>query len=431
MADDLRHDDPADAGFAASLPGELRAASAAFPGPSADLAARGHARGLQMRRTRRIRMGVSAAALACVAGLGFTYATGAFERGASELPAGPATPTPTLDGAAPAARVTAAEVLAVLKSLLPSGGSFTEEHSAGTGEWVDIGPQVLPGPFASVMYNDGMGRRSEVRLAVTAGGKVSGECPSAALAPDSRCTPTLLENGDKLVGISGHTHPDRPDGQKQWTARLVRPDGVAVSVDAFGGGAADKTASAADPVVSVAELTALVRSPRWAPAAAAAKAYPQTREGEPSRDVSADAIIRQFKSIIPGGVTVTEESGQGGYATLIADDGKGRSLVTITVQRDMAEALDGYMNCGRPDLAMASCTAATLPDRSRLLLVRRPSDDGQATVWQAELLTADGLRVIVSTDNAGRMPSPIRRNGPIYTLEQLQAIVTDTRWTKI
>lgn len=135
-------------------------------------------------------------------------------------------------------------------------------------------------------------------------------------------------------------------------------------------------------------------------------------------------LMPTFLKLLPKGLPVVEQnpSGEGEYAYVVVDDGKGRSLVQINVQRDMRDVTgDLYSD------------ATTLPDGTLLATSQQPGEKGGAGVvqWTADTMRPDGMRVVVSAFNSGDQASAATRSEPALTIEQLTALATSPEWLKL
>ncbi|MGW0660208.1 hypothetical protein [Streptodolium elevatio] len=419
--------DEGDSTFERGLPGALRAASDDFPAPSADLVGRGHRRGRGLRRTRNLRIGVAATVLTAAV-LGGTYAVvGTVGDGgeptslAAPVPSAPALASDPASAEVPP--VDGATMLANLKSLLPPGGSFSEENSRGTAREPGA---PYGGGSAGLIYRNADGT-SGVGVSVARGGG-GGVCPPIQVAPHSECASETLPDGSTLVGSKSFTYPSKNTGQKYWYAVMTYPNGVSVSVGVYGGGGEKATTSPVAPILSIDQIKAAAKSGTWAAAVASVASQTPVPQAPPA-GASGDDILALLRTFAPQGAAVTNEFGQTGHASMLVDDGKGKSAVGINVQRNMTQALAGLFSCGGLGEGSISCTQRTLGDGSELLLIKRPSEKGgSAQVWTADLLRPDGRRVVVSAiDSVSEAASPTR-SAPALSLPQLEAVVTDARW---
>ncbi|GFN04909.1 hypothetical protein Smic_34650 [Streptomyces microflavus] len=130
-----------------------------------------------------------------------------------------------------------------------------------------------------------------------------------------------------------------------------------------------------------------------------------------------------FLKLLPEGLTVSDRTdSQDGFASVVVDDGRGRTLVQINVQPDMGGVADELYG-----------DATTLPDGTLLATTQQPGEKGGAGVvwWTADTMRPDGLRVVVSAFNSGAQSTPATRPEPALTMEQLTAVATSPEWLKL
>jgi hypothetical protein len=425
MPEHPRYDEDESA-LARDLPGALRAASDVFPGPRPDLVGRGHTRGRRLRRNRRIRLAVAGTALAAVAMSGVYVVAGLGDDAKRQTASSPtqssAASGPT--ASAPIPTVSAEQMLATLKSLLPQGGTFSDERSRGT-EPATVKP--VEGAFASLVYRNGAGASSGIDVSIGRS-TGTGQCLPRQVRPYDQCTATPLPDGSTLVTTKGFTYPSSDKGQKMWTAELVRPDGIAVEVHAYGGGGEKGSTSTAEPVLTTAQLEEIAKSPAWAPVAASAAGATAPQQPQ-ERGPAGDKVVALLKSFLPQGTTVSDESAGVGHASFVADDGHGESSVGVTVQSNMTKALAPVFTCDQHGAQALSCDLETLSGGAKLMLLKEKSEKGgDAVRWTADLLRPDGSRVVVSSINSYAEAAAPTRSAPVLDLAQLKAIATDARW---
>ncbi|MEV3896895.1 hypothetical protein OG333_16010 [Streptomyces anulatus] len=190
-------------------------------------------------------------------------------------------------------------------------------------------------------------------------------------------------------------------------------------------GPAAPTAATFAPT-SVAESRPAPPSP--APAASAAK--DTGKPSAPAKDTGAQApvldytlLMPTFRALLPEGLSVGEETDTGGeFASVVVDDGEGRSLVQINVQADMRDVADDLYG-----------EATTLPDGTLLATSKEPGEKGGAGVvqWTADTMRPDGMRVVVSAFNSGAQSTPATRPEPALTMDQLVALATGPQWLEL
>ncbi|MDX3506143.1 hypothetical protein PV689_29895 [Streptomyces sp. ATCC51928] len=196
-------------------------------------------------------------------------------------------------------------------------------------------------------------------------------------------------------------------------------------------------AAAPTPTAAPTDAATADPSPSDAPAATSAVTG-GSRTGEPSPDPASrgthDAgvpappldhtlLMPTFRALLPEGLTVSDETDSGGeFASVVVDDGEGRSLVQINVQPDMRDVADDLYR-----------DATTRPDGTLLATSKTPGEKGGAGVvmWTADSMRPDGLRVVVSAFNSGEQSSPATRPEPALTMDRLIALVLSPEWPKL
>ncbi|MFF8966588.1 hypothetical protein ACF1BK_27995 [Streptomyces globisporus] len=145
--------------------------------------------------------------------------------------------------------------------------------------------------------------------------------------------------------------------------------------------------------------------------------------GEPAPPLDYAALMPTFRALLPEGLTVTDVTDSGGeFASVVVNDGKGRSLVQINVQQDMRDVAGQLYG-----------DATTLPDGTLLATSKKPGEKGGAGVvmWTADSMRPDGMRVVVSAFNSGEQSSAATRKAPALTMDQLTALVISPEWPKL
>ncbi|MFF8275238.1 hypothetical protein ACF05T_03825 [Streptomyces lateritius] len=400
-----------------------------------ELVAGGMSRG-RRRLARRRAVAVTGSVLAfAVVGVGGVYGgdllgsgSGGGTKGSSV--AGPA-PTEgrgesATDKAAPGAegpreaQIPVKKMAAVLKANTPAGNwSITDENGKGH--------------HVSAVYDDGKGPAA-VSVGLYRAGESSeaGEgqvtCPDKTFVPHDACTSEKLPNGDRLMVFQGYEYPDRREDTKNWRAVLLTRDGFLVDASEYNA-AAQKGApvSRTDPPFSPAQLKTLVTAGGWRPLfkQLAVDKPVQAKPGSdtaPPAEPDGAAVQGTLRSLLPKGLTVVSKGGDGQFAYVVVDDGKGKSFVQINVQNGMGDVAGELFGSG----------ATMLPD-GRLVKVRQQAGEkGGAGVvwWTADTLTKDGFRVVVSAFNTGAQHEDATRAEPALTTAQLKEIALSDKWEK-
>lgn len=403
--------------FEERLGGALHQAGGTYETDRRALVTAGEARGhrLLLRRRAAVVGGVASVALM---GLGGTLLLpGSGGDGQRSVATGAKTPVAS---ATPKASYTGDQLIGILEKLLPRG-EFGSAQARGTDD-------KLP-PYAHVVYNDGKGKAA---IAVGFNRVLPGSeqarqtiaCPDKTLTLYDSCAVTRLSDGSALKIFQGYEYPDRRADTKLWTADLVTPKGQQVSVSEWNA-AAEKGAavSRAEPPLSTARLKTLATAGAWLDVVDAIPVDPRAPTAAPSQPEGIDggAVTSTLVSLLPKGVKVVAKSGpDSGYAYVVLDDGKGRSLVQINVQPDMSDVKDQLFGAG----------AETLADGTKVVTHKKPGEKGGADVvmWTADTIRTDGFRVVVSAFNSGSQVTAATRAAPVLTLKQLRAIALSAKW---
>ncbi|MFE5326904.1 hypothetical protein ACFRCG_11000 [Embleya sp. NPDC056575] len=429
-----------DPDFEQALPEALNAVVDTFPAYDPEVIARGVARGKRIRRTRRIRIGAAACAMAVtVVGVGVVL-----DR-ALETDASAASRRTLPDGEMPSAGpVTGNQMIAVLESLLPAKGKISEVSGGGSQPTPQDPPLISRNPFAQLVYTDS-GGSTGVRVMLA---RPAPDSPESRIAdcgavdgrrPYDECTTRRQPDGSKLSVAKTVNGMSGAPGQRHWRVVLDRPDGGRVSLDAFSGGARDQWTGdnpdgvgvGRDPRLTLDQLTGIATDARWV----------RGIDALPTPD---RRMLGVLQSVLPAGTDVTAkgESGQG--ATVVIRDGKGLTNLSASV-RMTAGPLE---SCA----GIADCRTKTLPDGSTTFAARQPVGNGppEFVQWRVAIRHPDGRTVQVDAGNTAgpglvlinsddypglvfqgsfskNKPSRVE---PALTLDQLEAMAADPRWTR-
>lgn len=321
------------------------------------------------------------------------------------------------------ATIPVSELAAVLKANTPAG------------EWQIDNPE---GSGQSVLgvYDDGKGKAAvSVGLFRAGPGKEAGvdqvTCPSKVAVPFDSCTTERLAGGERLMVFQGYEYPDKRVLTKNWRAVLLTKDGFLIDASEYNAPSEkDSEISRLNPPLDPAQLKALVTADGWRPLLKQIPEFPAKRlspsasqAAAPPAEPSGAAVQATLRSLLPKGqgLKVVDKGGDGEYGYLVVDDGKGRSLVQINVQRDMNDV--------RGDL-FGSGDVTTLPDGTVVKLTKQPGEKGGEGVvwWSADTMGKDGFRVVVSAFNAGTQHEAATRAEPALTTEQLKTIALSPKW---
>ncbi|MET8771655.1 hypothetical protein [Streptomyces sp. NPDC004658] len=404
-----------------------------FPPHSADLVRRSITRGRRMRLVRAVQVAAATAAFTVVAAGGVLVGTDAFGGGSGtpgrSTAGGPAHSTVRSPSRAPAS-VSAEEMIRTLKSLLPPGGTV----SAASGRGSEAGGAAV-WPAAKLTYSTAAGTSGiDITVArldpgASADQADQGGCLPVEVRPYDRCTTRKLPGGAVLTTTKSFTYPSGDTGQKRWYVVFTTPGGAQLTVQEFGGGGEKGSADGADPLLSIAQLTSIVRSPAWSKAIAALP----SPQGASSAGASAAVervpgarMTRVLTSHLPRGGTTSDLNAGDGLVQLVHDDGRGKNMVEVDAQYDMTVALAGHMGCAG---VSGQCEATTLADGTKVKKVKGTSEKGgSAVVWLVDTLRPDGRRVAVREVNSYAESAPVTRPRPELGMDELLAIALDKRF---
>ncbi|MFV0133937.1 hypothetical protein ACLGIH_11975 [Streptomyces sp. HMX87] len=423
-----QHGHQHDGAFEDRLATALRAAGDGFDADRTALAAAGRARGRRLRLRRRAAVLGGAAGIAAV-GVGgalLVVPGEAPDARTSSTAASSAIPSavPSSPSATPASEeFTGDDLLRTLKGLLPPG-EFSQEEARGTAE-------RLP-PSVRLVYDDGDGAAA-LGLSfgrVEPGSSAAREttrCPDEVFVPHDSCTTSRLPDGSVLMLFQGYEYPDRRVDTKRWAAELVTAEGGHVSMSEWNAPAEKgEPVSRPEPPLSREQLKEVVTAEVWRTVVDALPEPPK-----PSATTSAPpqapgtSVGETLAGLLPEDVKVVGEGGQeSGYAYVVVDDGKGRSLVQVNVQHGMDDVADQLYGSGE-----------TLPDGTRVATRQGAGDDRVAGVlmWTVDTMRpgAGGFRVVISAFNNGAAHAEPSRATPALTMKELREIALSPEWDKL
>ncbi|MDX2704686.1 hypothetical protein PV350_17675 [Streptomyces sp. PA03-6a] len=408
--------------FEDDLGAALRSTGDSFSTDNRALVAAGLAQG---RSARRRRTAAVAGTVAAVAAVGVTAALVAPGGSAGDTgPSAPSGPQAT-HGSAEDFGATPEEkkLLRLFGGLLPKGG-FLSGRAVGPQD----DPRARPSSFAEVVWDDGHGASTisvGLDLADQSGQDLT-ECPDLALMKQgTTCRRSELPDRSVLVVIKTWEYQDEREGPENWQAILTTPDGRRIWANEWNAPEEKaKETSRDDPPLDVAQLTALVRAPRWNSvfdAFPASSGAPSGASG--SVEPRGTEILKRLKAVMPAGLKITAPVGEDGYAHITVDDGHGPTLVEVNVQH-WAEEDFGDLQFSDPQ---------TLPDGTKVQTTQGAGDKGGAGIqqWTADTLRPDGLRVVISELNSGGYHRPPTRTTPALGMDALVKAATDPRWKSL
>ncbi|RAY11046.1 hypothetical protein DPM19_32605 [Actinomadura craniellae] len=413
------------------LSGAMRQAVADLQ-PPPDLAEAGAARGRRMRRRHRLRTAGATAAATALAVAAATLGPAVLD--------GPDSPDRVVAPPSPAP-VSAQELTRTLTGLLPRGGQIKVTEAKGT-EHADKPRNAM----VSVRYDDGAGP-SRITLSLyrlpPSNSRGDASCPPKFTQPYDRCSATPRADGSVLLVNQGYTRPQTNTGEKFWYAVLTHKDGRQVRLDQFNS-AEEKSAAGPtrpEPVLTPAQMSAVVTSPQWNRALAAIPFPPPAREqpgpkkpegarGAPFVAMPDGKIVSLLTGLLPRNVRVVDHDNGG---EMLLADRRGTSLLSISVQNGMYQSVIG-ITCDQRRLhgpGERTCGRSSGPNGAVVHLEEGPLeiDDRGATERVVDVLYPDGRRVAIRVSNGKTLKSgPRTRPEPILALDQLLTIATAPVW---
>ncbi|MDX2562734.1 hypothetical protein PV371_24190 [Streptomyces sp. TX20-6-3] len=436
-----QNEGPQHEGFEDELGAMLRRTGDGFAADDRrELVEGGLRRGKRRLVRRRLAMTGGVLALAAI-GIGGAYGGSLLSPAASSSTSSVAAPPTSRAGVDPVpgkqlpgeAKIPVKDIAAALKNNTPAG-TWQFDNLDGTGQSV------------AGVFDDGNGKAGVTVGLFRTGTGEAGEdqvaCPDKVAVPYDDCTEETLTGGSRLMILQGYEYPDKREETKAWRAVLLTRDGFLIDVSEYNA-AAEKGApvSRENPPFTPAQLKALVTAPDWGPLAGQLPENLDVSGGEggqgggagqggggdePPRHVEPDgaAVQSTLRSLLPKGLKVADKGGDGEYAYVVVDDGKGKSLVQINVQPNMSNVAGDLFGSG---------DVTTLPDGRRVKLTQQPGEKGGEGVvwWTVDTITPEGFRVVVSAFNAGTQHEAATRAEPTLTMEQLKSIALSPKWQKL
>ncbi len=306
----------------------------------------------------------------------------------------------------------------MLKASLPQGKT-SEQRGKG------VGTEPGTPPLAELVFERG-GKSAHVqvilgRLPLPIHSDVS-QCPDMAFHPYSRCTVSTLPDGATLVQDQSPQNEKNPSGGKVLTSRLIFEDGRQVLVTQVADPQAQSGSVATPLPLTLKQLTAVATSATWKPVL---KAVPKPPAGPSGgwRPTGLD-ISRMLGRLLPARLDQAQPGGTDGFGHLVVDDGHGKSLVAVNVQRWKPD-----------DKSMGKLfeQAETLRDGTLLSIRKKPVNQGhKSTVeWTADTFREDGIRIVVSALNTSAYPLAPTRRDPAVTTAELRKIALDPAWQRV
>ncbi|MFI8438125.1 hypothetical protein ACIGJO_31160 [Streptomyces sp. NPDC079020] len=225
-----------------------------------------------------------------------------------------------------------------------------------------------------------------------------------------------------LVVNRGYADPFEPEGAKQWSARLLSRDGVLVSVVQRDASAERTGATPRSSLpLTVEHLSRIATSKDWEPVMAAVPRAPSPPELPSTGKMTEREILRNLEKLIPGNLRISQREGSGrGYADVTVDDGRGESLLAVSIQQ---------WKPGRKELVPLFSEGKSLPGGGKIVTRREPLQSHPDIVqWDVDVLYDDGRRVLISELNSSSFGTPVTRKAPVLSMEQITSMALAGVW---
>ncbi|MFJ9697746.1 hypothetical protein [Kitasatospora sp. NPDC101183] len=251
------------------------------------------------------------------------------------------------------------------------------------------------------------------------------------------------DGSDRAALVAGGYERGRRRWRRRSTAAVL---GTATALALVGGGAVYLTGS--QPKDGAAVVAAASDTP---PATGISPASAPSAAAKPTAapPVSGAAVLEAFKALLPAGQVTNgtgtgteppagkpEGAGVNAVASLVFDDGQGKSAMGISITR-LAENDPNRAQNVCPDKKLVpydDCTTIKVDGGTLTVLQGYEYPDRHVSTkwWNAKLIGKDGRQIELSEWNsAAEKGSPDSRPKPPLSPAQLQAIVTDRSWDKV
>ncbi|MFJ8044063.1 hypothetical protein ACIRBX_26535 [Kitasatospora sp. NPDC096147] len=313
-------------------------------------------------------------------------------------------------------------VVAALKSAFPPG-TFTDVHG------MEEQDMERDGTFVEARFDDGAGAaqiavevsRHAQQVQMPTGSQFG--CKAAEVDPTAVCRVETLADGSLLRVHQGLEYPDGREKTKYWSAVLAGKDGRLVRIDEWNAPVSKGVpVSRPAPPLTVAQLTAALRSGAWDPVLADLPVVGRgpgggaTATAKGGVTVLPHAMVSSVASgLMPPGLIAVPSAPTGEpLARLTVKGAESSGLLEVTVEdhrADLATYVERYRG------------GELRSDGSRVLVT---VGSGAAPRWVVDLLRADGRRVLMAA-YAATGPE-VRPGEAMLTSDQLLAIGDASSW---
>ena len=320
--------------------------------------------------------------------------------------------------------VSSGDMARVVRERLPAGRvSHLVSKGLHTGENGLTSPSGLPS--ADLVFGQGRGK---ARVTVSLGRLPSGvdashfiNCPDTALHPYSLCRSTRLADGALRVVDRSPVDERRPSAGRRWNVQWVGPGNHQVSVTE------EDTAPEAEPrsgtsfPLDLTELESIASAPEWVRLADRIPVSHHAFDGSGTSSLRPEQVAHTLSGLAPHATKVADQGGSAGFYHVTVDDGHGKSLITVNVQK---------WNPATSPLEKAFAKIPASPDGTRIRTdTAHPAVGGKGTVERtADVYRPDGYRIVVTSLNAPTYVVPATRADPALGIAQLKAIALNHTW---
>jgi hypothetical protein len=247
-------------------------------------------------------------------------------------------------------------------------------------------------------------------------------CPDRAYSPFDRCSSRTLPDKSLLTVDEGFANPVQPRGVKVWDAMLTTQDGHQITVTARNAQSDQAKVPTRDtPPLTTDQLSAAVSSERWQ-AEMAKLPQPPTPPAPPFQpEFSQAQMLQTLRRLLPRDLRVADEAGSAkGYVDVTVDDGRGKALLTVNVQKWQA---------GVSQLGSLFIGARRMSDGVLVQSQEIPTENGSGGVDQEiDVLYPDRWRVDITEYNSSAYGLPVTRYDLPLTAPELTQIALDSGW---
>jgi hypothetical protein len=247
-------------------------------------------------------------------------------------------------------------------------------------------------------------------------------CPDRAYSPFDHCSSRTLPDKSLLTVDESFANPVQPHSVKVWRAMLTTQDGHQITVSARNAESDQATVPTRDtPPLTTDQLSTAVSSQHWQ-AEMAKLPQPPTPPPPPFQpELPQSQMLETLRRLLPTDLRVADEAGSAkGYVDVTVDDGRGKALLTVNVQKWQA---------GVSQLDSLFKGARRTGDGVLVQSQEISTEDGSGGVDQEiDVLYPDRWRVDITEYNSSAYELPVTRLDLPMTAAELTQIAVDSGW---